>query len=229
MQYSGSTDKAKLPETNWKLEELFNQPKNKDGFIVSGEDKVYWLLPYLAYFGGGILDKNFDLIIESNESKTAISFYKDLKNKYKIAPKKSDVGSFTEAQMFLDGKILFYLSGRWMYPIISEKAGFNWAVINFPYGLNPIPCDTSGWAISKNSKHKAAAKKFVDYISGEDSSKHFANTGLIVPARIKSANLLNNFSHNEKIFIDVIQNSEKNYINKDYIKLTDKLNKKLDL
>ena len=45
------------------------------------------------------------------------------------------------------------LSGRWMYPIISEKANFDWAVINFPYGEGKQYLDTSGWAISKNSKH----------------------------------------------------------------------------
>ena len=223
-----NTDKVNLPKSNWRVEDLISY-KVENMFTVSYEDDVYWLLPYLKYFGGGILDEKFNTIIDTEQSTKGIAFYKNLKNKYHIAPSKSQIGSSTLAQMFLDEKIVFYLSGRWMFPKISEKATFNWAVINFPYGISHQPCDVSGWAISKNSKHKIASEKFIKYISGEESAEYYAKTGLIVPARIKASQLLNNENHNEKIFLEVINHSIKTPVNKGYKKLTDKINDELDL
>lgn len=220
-------DKTSLPEENWTIYDLLKKAQettNKNCFGISASDEMYWATPYLSYFGGGILDNNLNLMINSKESKNGIGFYKDLVYKYKVAPTKSQIGSLTLAQMFLDEKIAMYLSGRWMFPKISEKANFNWAVINFPYGNSPQLCDTSGWAISKDSKNKENAIKFLKYISSEESQKYFAQTGLIVPANIEASKLLNNKKHNENVFIKVIKHSQKTPVNKEYKKITDKIN-----
>lgn len=222
-------DKTSLPSSNWDLAELMERCKyltNDKTFCISYEDTIYWLTPYLSYFGGGILDNK----INSKYSQKAINFYKNLKNKYHYAPEKSQVGSSTLAQMFLDKKIVFYLSGKWMYPKISEKADFNWAIINFPYGTSPQLTDVSGWAVSKSSKNKESAIKFVQFLADENASKYFTQTGLIVPARKTVAQQLNNNNkHNEKIFLEVVQKSCPTPVNKNYNKITDKLNRKLDL
>lgn len=225
-------DKTKLPNSNWTLNELLVKCadiESKLDFCISYEDTIYWTMPYLSYFGGGVLDKNLQPIINSSESQSAVRFYKDLKTKYHYAPEKSQVGSSTLAQMFLEGKIVFYLSGRWMFPKISETANFNWAVINFPYGKSPQSCDVSGWAVSKSSKNKKDAIKFVQFLSSEKISKYFTETGLIVPARKDTAKMLNNSKHNEKLFLEVIEKSENTHVSNDYNKITDKLNKELDL
>lgn len=225
-------DKTTLPDSSWTLDDLMEKCKkiqSQNLFCISYEDKIYWLMPYLMYFGGGVLDNNYNLIIDNPLSKKSIAFYKDLKNKYHYAPTKSEVGSSTQAQMFIDGKIVFYLSGKWMYPKISEKAKFNWAVINFPHGKNPQNIDISGWAISKNTKNKDASIKLVKYLSDKKSSEYFTKTGLITPARVDTSNLIKNIEHNEKVFIDTIEKSKNTSISNDYGKLTDKLNNQLDL
>lgn len=226
-------DKLKLPPEDWTLDEFLKTLQQAEGFVISYEEDIYWVMPYLWAFNGGVLDSEGNLIINSKESQKGLAFYKDLRDKYKLAPTKSQVGSSTLAQMFLDEKIAIYLSGRWMYPKISEKANFNWAVINFPYGeiegtklLTLTPCDVSGWAISKSSKHRKSAEKFVKYLSSAKTSEYFTQTGLIVPARIEVAKKLNNKEHNEKVFLEVIKTSASTPVNKDYKKLTDEINKK---
>ena len=224
-------NKTASPDKTWSLNDLMDICKKvttKNSFCISYEDSVYWASPYLAYFGGGVLDNTGNVIVNTENSKKAIEFYKDLK-KYHYAPQKSEVGSSTLAQMFLDEKIAFYLSGRWMYPKISEKAKFNWAIINFPFGASPQLVDTSGWAIAKASKHKESAVKFVQFLASKESSEYFAKTGLIVPARKDSAKILNNNKNNEKMFLEVIRKSINTPVSKDYNKITDKLNKELDL
>lgn len=212
-----NTDIIKSPSKDWSIEDLLKislEAKKQEKFGISFEEDFYWTLPYLTYFGEDFNKKDSE----------GLKFYKELRDKYKVAPTKSQIGSSTLAQMFINGKIAMYLSGRWMYPKISEKATFNWEVINFPYGKTFQPCDGSGWAISKNSKHKESALKFVEYLSRNESAEYFAKTGLIVPARINASKLLNNTKHNEKVFLEVINNSKKTFVTKDYKKLTDKFN-----
>lgn len=212
-------DLVKMPDENWTLEELLaelNNFANKEVFGISFEEDIYWLTPYISYFDEILFD-----------CPKAQNFYLDLRDKYKVAPVKSQTGSSTLAQMFLNKKIAMYLSGRWMYPIISEKADFNWAVINFPYGNGKQYLDTSGWAISNQSKNKEASKKFIKYLSGEKSSEYFLESNLIIPARKDTAKKLYNKEHNEKIFIDTIFHSKANIVNKDYKKLSDEFNNRV--
>lgn len=203
------------------IEDLLKSLKNisKTGkFGISFEENIYWALPYLSYFGE-VFDEKYD----PKKSK-GLEFYLNLREKYHFAPLKSEIGSSTLAQMFLNEQVLIYLSGRWMFPKIKEKAKFNWAVAPFPTGKNPQPCDSSGWALSKSSKHKEASLKFIQYLSSEKSSKYFANTGLVVPARKEASKILNNKEHNEFIFLDVIKDSKSTTVTKNYSRLVSEFN-----
>jgi ABC-type glycerol-3-phosphate transport system substrate-binding protein len=126
--------------------------------------------------------------------------------------------------MFLDKKIGMYLSGRWMYPKIEEKANFNWYIAPFPAGNSPQICDASGWAITKQTKNEDLAYKFIQYLASDKNMKYFTETGLIVPANKISAEILNNKRHNEYVFLEVLKNSKSIIIPKDYKKLVDKFN-----
>lgn len=183
---------------------VLEQVSTKQHFGVSFERDVYMAEPYIMTLG-------------FNEG---IKFYKNLEGKY--APKPSDIGSSTLAQMFLDSKIVFYLSGRWMYPKISQTAKFDFGVITFP---GEVPADGSGWAISESTKHKDAALKFVKYLSSKESIDYFTDTGLIVPARIDSSKKLDN--PKERVFLEAISKSKPMLIDRNYRKKRDELNKEL--
>lgn len=188
------------------LEELKDTISINKNYGISYERDMYYLFPYTLTMGEEIFSPQ-----------KSLEYYKGLEGKY--APTPAEVGSSTLAQMFLAGKVGLYLSGRWMYPKIKQEAKFNWDVIVFP-GI--VPLDSSGWAISKESKHKDSAKKFVEYLASEKSSEYFLSTGLIVPARINVAKKID-----EKVFLDSISNSQVLKIDKNYRKKIDKLNKEL--
>ena len=130
------------------------------------------------------------------------------------------------AEEILRPRVVFYLSGRWMYPKIKEKAEFNWSVVNFPYGKDKQLADTSGWAVTKDCKNKDVAIKFVQFLSSEKSAKYFAQTGLVVPARIKASKVLENKEHNEKIFLGALTHLRPTIVDKDYKKTVDEINLK---
>lgn len=216
-----NTDIVKLsPKTLDELLEISLQIKEQNKYGISFEEDIYWASPYLSYYGEAF-DEKFNV-----QDSQGFLFYKELRDKYKVAPTKSQVGSSTLAQMFLDEKIAMYLSGRWMYPKINEKAKFNWIVAPFPYGKTPQACDASGWAISKATKNEKLALDFVKFLSNEKNIKYFTETGLIVPANKKIAQKLNNKQHNEFVFLEVLRNSQKMSIPKTYKKLIDDFNMK---
>ena len=183
------------------FERLIKLTSDKKHYGISYERDIYWASPYTLTLG---FDKGID-------------FYKKLEGKY--APTPAQVGSSTQAQMFLDGKLGLYLSGRWMFPKISATAKFPYGIVTFP---GTITSDASGWAISKNSKHKKEAEKFVRYLSSKESIDYFTDSGLIVPARIDSSKKIK-----EQAFLDAIQKSIPNNTDKHFNKTRDELNKKL--
>lgn len=225
------------PSENWTINDLLEISKKltKDNlFGISFEDNVYFYLPYLNVFGGGIYDKNGNLIIDSENSQKGIQFYSDLRNKYNVAPKKYQSASKTMAQMFIDGQLAMHLSGRWLIPKYREDIKFDWDVINFPDidGKSSVNIDSSGYAIVKSSKKREEAVKLVRFLTSKQSSDYFTKTGLIVPARIDnlySTSFLDDKKPlNSKVFIDIIKKSEKTPVSKNYSEVTDKINEKLN-
>lgn len=232
-----------LPNQYWSFDDFLilaqklTKDTNNDGktdiWGVSFEEDSYFYLPYLMSEGGGILsDDAKNVIINSPESKKGLQFYSDLRNKYNVAPKKAQSASATMAQLFLQGKLAMYLSGRWMVPKFREEAKFDWNVINFPSGDKGsiVPLDSSGWAMSKSSKHKPEAIKLIKFLSSKKSIEKFSQSGLIVPARIEVAK--GKFVNDEKapknasVFINVIKTSKETPISINYKEIQDELKEK---
>ena len=199
-------NKTLIKRTPKNLEELTKILSSSPQYGISYERDMYYAFPYILTLKENIYSP-----------KKSIEFYKNLEGNF--APTPSEIGSLTLAQMFMEGKIGLYLSGRWLYPKIKEKANFDWDVIVFP-GI--VPLDASGWALSNTSKHKKSAIKFIQYLSSSKNNEYFLSTGLIVPARIDVAQKIDN-----KIFLDAIQNSQVLKIDKNYRKKIDKMNREL--
>ncbi len=197
------------------------------------ENPLFWLY-YLEYFGGGILtDDGKNTSIGTNASIKGIEFYADLINKDKSVPQKWQMSSMTSAQMFINGKIALYLSGRWLVPKFRESVKFDWDIIPFPSSkISKTLTDASGWGLSKSSKHKNEAIKFIQYLSSDEVSKQFAATGLITPANKTvafSEIFLNSDEkpHNSKVFLDILENSKPTPVNSNYAKIIDEVTKNI--
>lgn len=225
------------PNENWNMIDFLNIAKNLTNngvYGISFEENSLFYLPYMRAFEGGILSSTGEQIMNSENSQKGIQYYSELRNKYNVAPKKYQSASETMAQMFINGRLAMHLSGRWLVPKYREDINFDWDIINFPNvnGKSSVTLDSSGYAITKTSKHKTEAVKLVEFLSSDKAIQKFTTTGLIVPARIDTINssafLDNNKPKNAKVFVDVIKNSEKTPVNKHYKEITDKLDEQLN-
>lgn len=218
------------------LEELKNTAikltdKNHYG-INFEEDSIFWNY-YLASNGGGILsDDKKELIINEKESIDALKLYSDLINKYNAAPSKSQIGSMTTAQMFINGELAMYLSGRWMTPKFRETINFDWDIAEFPASdKNKLYIDASGWAVSKKSKNKQESIKLILFLSSEESLTKLGKTGLIIPANIEASQNIINFDKNKKpqnsyLFLEMLNTTKPTPINENYTIINDILKEK---
>lgn len=223
------------PKENWTMDEFLHiakiLTKRPNVFGISFEEDSLFYLPYLMSEGGGILSDDLSReIIEDSSSQSGLKFYANLRKKYHVAPTKSESASATMAQMFLQGKLAMHLSGRWLVPKYREEAVFEWDIVPFPRGAagSIVPLDASGWAISKNSKHKQDAFRLIKFLSSKTSIEKLAESGLIVPARKDCANGIQNDNKpkNSHVFIDVIHTSKPTPVSVDYNVLNDKLKEK---
>ena len=201
-----------------------------DVFGISFEEEPLFYLPYLTVNGGGFESGVFENI----ESRSSLAFYAGLRNKYHVAPLKEESASATMAQMFLQEKLGMHLSGRWLVPKYREEAKFDWDVVEFPAGNNGnvVPLDASGWAVSKSSRHKKEALMLIKYLSSDACSKEFTKSGLIVPARIDTANskafLDGQKPKNAVAFLNVIKNAKPTPVSVDYREILDSVKSKTE-
>ncbi len=228
---------VKNPQNIITLNDLKNCAKSVTTNSVFGlnyeENPLFWLY-YLEYFGGGILtDDGKNSLIGGDASLKGIEFYADLINKDKSIPQKWQMSSMTSAQMFISGKTALYLSGRWLVPKFRETVKFDWDVIPFPSSeTSKTLTDASGWAISKSSKNKEEAFKFVQFLSSDEVSKQFTKTGLITPANTAVAYSetfldTNKNPHNSKVFLTILENSKPTPVNSNYAKIVDEVTKNI--
>lgn len=217
------------------LKEIAIKVNDSNHFAINTEEIPLYLLLFLASNGGGVIDDDKkNIIIDSHNSVNAINLYRDFSQKYHISPTKSEIGSMTTAQMFVNKKLAMYISGRWMVPKFRETIEFNWDIIPFPHSKNKLYIDSSGWAISKKSKNKEAAIKLVDFLASKQSSEYFCKSGLIIPARkeVAYSNLFldpNLKPNNSVAFLDTIIFSKPTPTNENYNKINDIIAEKLQI
>lgn len=214
-----------------KLTKDLNKDNKTDIWGISFEEDLLFYLPYLMSEGGGVLSDDLKTsIIDTPESKRGLQFYSDLRNKYNVAPKKSESASATMAQLFLQGKLAMHLSGRWLVPKYKKDANFKWNLINFPSGDKGsiVPMDASGWAVTSQSNHKKEALKLVEYLASKTSIEKLTESGLIVPARIDVAEGKFSLDHsiNNSVFVETIKTSKTTPVSTNYREIQDSLKEK---
>ncbi len=225
---------VKYPHTGWTYDEFLITAKKlthrPDSFGFSFEEEPLYYLPFLTSEG------YFDLpYYDKVKNNNGLLQYANLRNKYHVAPYKKESASATMAQMFLQGKIGMHLSGRWLVPKYRQEAKFDWDIIEFPKMKEGsiVPMDSSGWAISKASKHKPQAVRLIKYLSSKSSIDKFTKSGLIVPARIDSANSENFLDgqkpKNAKVFLSIIKTSAPSHVSTDYREILDELKSKTEI
>lgn len=231
-------NKIPYPQPKWTMAEFLAKAQvltNQDSWGFGFEKEALYWLPFLWSNNGGILGEDDCIAIDSLASREALQFYSDLKNKYKVTPSDAQKGSYTNTQLFMQGKVAMILSGRWVVPRFRKDIKFNWDIAQFPCGTagSVVDADASGWAMSHKSQHKREAWRLILFLSSERTSRKFTKDGLIIPARksVATSDLFlqkNLKPQNSKAFLDAIATAKPTPVTKNYQDLLNKIYQKIE-
>ena len=122
------------------------------GFAMN-VDEPYWLAPFLAGFGGWVMDEQSQPTLDTPQMRAALGYVADLKNKQSIMPRESDY-QIAET-LFKEGKAAMIINGPWSWSGY-RKAGIDLGIApiwTLPNGHTGIPMTASkGYSININVK-----------------------------------------------------------------------------
>ncbi|MEH6994052.1 sugar ABC transporter substrate-binding protein [Neobacillus drentensis] len=220
------------PQAGWTWDDLqsaakklTDKEKKITGFAFPGQPDPYDFEMYLWGNSASYVDSKGKLDGNLN-SKKSIETFTMFQNMLKdgIAITTEGYGD-TEMKT---GRVGMLVNGAW-YLSAFEEAGINYGVVEIPsFGDNPSASivSSSGIAMSKDSKHKEAAFKFMEFWTGEQANKARLSFELPVLKSVVESEKLQE-DPIKKVFYKMLEQSEgytpTSFVTEDWSKLSEDL------
>jgi len=141
----------------------------------------------LTELGGALFDDPFRparVTIDSPEGRAWIAWFQRLQAAGFVAPRgvALDAGFY---QLFREGRVAFFFSGRWQVPDFAGKTSFRWDVRPFPAGPHGRVTmhGGTGIAVAAASRHADAARRFAAFYAGAEGARVSMHAGRTVPVQ----------------------------------------------
>ncbi len=172
------------PET-WdeflKIAKATTRPAKGDAPAVYGfafnANEPYWLAPFLAGYGGWVMDANRQPTLDGEPMREALALLADLKNRAGVMPRESDYQVMET--LFKEGQAAMIVNGPWSWSGY-RKAGIDVGVaplMALPNGRRATPMVASkGYSINANVKEAKlpAVIELVTYLTSAEAQKRRA-------------------------------------------------------
>ncbi len=174
------------------------------GFETDGTG--YNTLPFLYAFGGGMLDRNNKILVNSNGSVNGLNFLLKLQNIDRVMPENVNYSSGSASSPvtdFITGKTAMIFGGPYDVPGILAGSRFksdpgNLGIASVPTcpagtptchaGQTGSPNGGQSYVISAGTKHPLEAYKFISFMSSELSQVAIAEANHTLPTRKSAQN-----------------------------------------
>ena len=134
------------------------------GFVMETTEP-YWLAPFLAGFGGWVMDARNQPSLDSPAMRRALEYLSDLKNRQKLMPRESNYQN--AHTLFQEGKAAMIINGPWSWADY-RKAGIDIGIAplwTLPGGGRATPMIASkGFSINVNCP-KAELPGVIDFVT----------------------------------------------------------------
>jgi multiple sugar transport system substrate-binding protein len=154
------------------------------GFSLYYGPSLFWL-PFYWSEGGSAFwrQRNLQVFFSEAPSNPGLALYQALA-KEGFAPTHLQTGQQTMSELFLQGKLLFWLSGRWSLPLLAQQASFSWQALPFPSGSHGsrVGVDASGYVLFKAAPHPKESMALLQFLTSPTVQQQLASSGLILPA-----------------------------------------------
>jgi len=140
-------------------------------------DESYWLIPWLAGFGGWPMDAADRPALDTVEMTNALQFLYDLKTVQRVVPEQADYDAAFD--IFRQGKAAYIIDGTWnldRYTGLGIDVGVAPLPVVSATGLKPAPMATGRyWFISEKADGAAldAAARFTEFMTATDAQQQW--------------------------------------------------------
>lgn len=164
--------------------------QNKDGKIDQYGIGVAPELPRQAFmvkaFGGKLVDRNNYATFAAPNSVQGLQLVIDQYRRDRTAAQPSDVGANSNSEAFGQGRVAMAIEGAWAIPYLKETfpdLKFKVAEVPTIDNRKGTMVYTVGYVMNRQSKHKDAAWKLIQFLTDESGMKTWANQGVALPSR----------------------------------------------
>lgn len=176
------------------------------------EASIIRLAPFAWSNDGKIVDSDTAptrLTLDDPPTFEALKNLVDLRQAYGVVPTDTEVEAEDDEARFSNGRLAMMLSSRRSTTSLRKVTGFEWDVAPLPiYKRQAGILHSDAYCITKGSKNKDAAWKFVEFAMGTEGQSILAATGRIVPSNIAVSNspafLDGKAPKNAQVFLDGI-------------------------
>jgi multiple sugar transport system substrate-binding protein len=158
------------PKDDWTWADFLAAAKKltkvENGKTVQFGIEGFYLDTLLSSNGGRVLSKDGKkVLIDSPETIEAVTFARDLMNKYNVQP--TSAQSQGLSNLFLSGKAAMRITGPWDWAEYNKNAKFKWDIVPIPAGKagNISPAAYLPIGIGKNTKHPEEAFKLLEFLT----------------------------------------------------------------
>ncbi|MBA2296122.1 MAG: sugar ABC transporter substrate-binding protein [Actinobacteria bacterium] len=121
--------------------------------------------------------------LDTPAAKSALEQFFQLRTLQGVVPPDVEVEAEDDETRFLNGRLAMLLESRRLVPALREAATFDWDVAALPRHQQPASIlHSDAYCMTKASKQKDAAWRFVEYALGPDGAPVIAKTGRTVPS-----------------------------------------------
>ncbi|TDC65092.1 sugar ABC transporter substrate-binding protein [Micromonospora sp. KC207] len=177
------------------------------------EPSIIRLAPLVWSNGGEIVDdpvRPTRLALDSPAAREALKNLVDLRLAYGAVPSDAEVEAEDDESRFLNGRLAMLMTSRRATTNFRTITGFDWDVAPLPVYQRPVGVlHSDAYCMTRGSRNKDAAWRFMEYAMSADGQKIIAATGRTVPSHIETSRSPafldpNLPPRNSQIFLDAI-------------------------
>jgi multiple sugar transport system substrate-binding protein len=155
------------------------------------EPTVIRIAPFIWSNGGSLVDDEAHPTRFTLHEPAAVevmqSFF-DLREEYRVVPTEHELESQEDEDRFLNGGSAMLLASRRETPSLRTITDFEWDVAPLPVFQEPAGMlHSDAYCMSRDSAHKEAAWRFLEFALGPEGQRITAQAGRTVPSLIEVA------------------------------------------
>ncbi|MBU3114169.1 ABC transporter substrate-binding protein [Clostridium lacusfryxellense] len=177
-------DAGVTPPTTWAELEAVSKKltKGKVKALALPDDSARFS-SFMFQAGGKVVDGE-KMVFNSPEAIKGFEFYYSfIKNGYAASP--ADLGDGWAGESLAKGNAAMVVEGGWLIPFMKDTApDLDYGIVELPKGEKQgNMVFTVAYAMSKNTKKPKQAAEAIKFLTGKESQKMVADSGLAIPTR----------------------------------------------